>query len=107
MKVSSQVVDFSNNFLLLRQFRIEKITATPPTCDCDAPLIVKISFIRFEDKLYTFCTLCLRILFTFHIHLNAISYQDFQVAVGQITWARKGYNLLFVNFTFFSCHFLK
>ena len=38
MKVSSQVVDFSNNFLLLRQFRIEKITVTPPTCDCDEPL---------------------------------------------------------------------
>ena len=34
MRVSSQVVDFSNHFLLLRQFRIEKITATPPTCDC-------------------------------------------------------------------------
>ena len=49
-------------------------------------LIVKISFIRFEDKLYTFCTLCLRILFTFHIYLNTISYQ---VAAGQITWARK------------------
>ena len=27
-------------------------------------LIVKI---RFEDKLSTFCTLCLRVLFTFHI----------------------------------------
>ena len=38
MKVSSQVVDFSNNFLLLRKFRIEKITVTPPTCDCDEPL---------------------------------------------------------------------
>ena len=44
-------------------------------------LIVKINFIRFaycvdsEDKLYTFCTLCLRILFTFHIYLNMISYQ--------------------------------
>ena len=32
-------------------------------------LIVKISFIRFEDKLYTFCTLCLRVLFTFHIYI--------------------------------------
>ena len=59
-------------------------------------LIVKISFIRFahcvdsEDKLYTFCTLCLRVLFTFHIYLNTISYQ---VAADQITWARKGYNL--------------
>ena len=37
-------------------------------------LIVKISFIRFEDKLSTFCTLCLRILFAFHIYLNTISY---------------------------------
>ena len=39
-------------------------------------LIVKISFIRFahcvdsEDKLYTFCTLRLRVLFTFHIQWN-------------------------------------
>ena len=37
-------------------------------------LIVKISFIRFEDKLSTFCTLCLRVLFTFHIYLNTLSY---------------------------------
>ena len=37
-------------------------------------LIVKISFIRFEDKLSTFCTLCLRVLFTFHIFLNTLSY---------------------------------
>ena len=65
-------------------------------------LIVKISFIRFahgvdsEDKLYTFCTLCLRVLFTFQIYLNTISYQ---VAADQITWARKGHNLLLVNFT--------
>ena len=72
-------------------------------------LIVKISFIRFahcvdsEDKLYTFCTLCLRVLFTFHIYLNTISYQ---VAADQITLARKGHNLLLVNFTF-SCYFLK
>ena len=65
-----------------------------------------ISFIRFEDKIHTFCTLCLRILFAFHIYLNTISYQDFQVAVGQITWTQKGYNLLFVNFIFL-CHFLK
>ena len=35
-------------------------------------LIVKISFIRFEDKLYTFFTLCLRILFTFHIYLIVV-----------------------------------
>ena len=35
-----------------------------------------------EDKFYTFCTLCVRVLFTFHIYLNAISYQ---VAAGQIT----------------------
>ena len=42
MKVSSQVVDFSNNFLLLRKFRIEKITVTPPTCDCDEPLTVSV-----------------------------------------------------------------
>ena len=41
MKVSSQVVDFSNNFLLQRKFRIEKITVTPPTCDCDEPLKMK------------------------------------------------------------------
>ena len=60
-----------------------------------------VGFIRFEDKLYTFCTLCLRVLFTFHIYLNTISYQ---VAAGQITWTRKGHNLLFVNFTFL-CHF--
>ena len=72
-------------------------------------LIVKISFKHFshcvdsEDKLYTFCTLCLRVLFTFHIYLNTISYQ---VAAGQITWARKGHNLLFVNFTLL-CQFLK
>ena len=33
-------------------------------------LIVKISFIHFEDKLYTFCMLCLIVLFTFHIRLN-------------------------------------
>ena len=72
-------------------------------------LIVKISFIRFahcvdsEDKLYTFCMLCLRVLFTFHIYLNTISYQ---VAADQITWARKGHNLLLVNFTFL-CYFLK
>ena len=45
-----------------------------------------------EDKLYTFCTLCLRVLFTFHIYLNTISYQ---VAAGQITWARKRHNLFF------------
>ena len=44
-------------------------------------LIVKISFIRFarcvdsKDKLYTFSTLCLRLLLTFHIYLNTISYQ--------------------------------
>ena len=38
MKVSSQAHDFSNNFLLLRKFRIEKNTVTPPTCDCDEPL---------------------------------------------------------------------
>ena len=37
-------------------------------------LIVKISFIHFEDKLSTFCKLCLRVLFTFHIYLNTISY---------------------------------
>ena len=37
-------------------------------------LIVKVSFIRFEDKLSTFCTLCLRVLFTFHIYLNTLSY---------------------------------
>ena len=61
-------------------------------------LIVKISFILFarcvdsKDKLYTFCTLCLRVLFTFHIYLNTISYQ---VAAGQIPWARKGHNLFF------------
>ena len=72
-------------------------------------LIVKISFIRLahcvdsEDKLYTFCTLCLRVLFTFHIYLNTISYQ---VAADQITWSRKGHNLLLVNFTFL-CYFLK
>ena len=67
-------------------------------------LIVKISFIRFahcvdsEDKLYTFCTLCLRVLFTFHIYLNTISYQ---VAADQITWARKGHNLLLVILHFY------
>ena len=72
-------------------------------------LIVKISFIRFahcvdsEDKLYTFCMLCLRVLFTFHIYLNTISYQ---VAADQITWARKGHNLLLVNFTFL-CYLFK
>ena len=55
-------------------------------------LIVKISFIRFahgvdsEDKLYTFCALCLRVLFTFHIYLNTTSYQ---VAADQITWGPK------------------
>ena len=65
-------------------------------------LIVKISFTRFEDKLFTFCTLCLRVLFTFHIYLNTISYQ---VAAGQITWARKGHNLSFVNFSFFMSFF--
>ena len=67
-------------------------------------LTVKISFIRFahcvdsEDNLYTFCTLCLHVLFTFHTYLNTISYQ---VAADQITWARKGHNLLLVNFTFY------
>ena len=72
-------------------------------------LIVKISFIRFahcvdsEDKLYTFCTLCLRVLFTFHIYLNTISYQ---VAADQITWARKGHTLLLLNFTFL-CYLFK
>ena len=70
-------------------------------------LTAKISFIRIahcvdsEDKLYNFCTLCLRVLCIFHIYLHAISYQ---VAAGQITWVRKGHNLLFVNFTFI-CHF--
>ena len=64
-------------------------------------LIVKIRFIQFahcvdsENKLYIFCT--------FHIYLNTISYQ---VAAGQITWAREGHNLLFVNFTFLR-YFLK
>ena len=72
-------------------------------------LIVKISFIRFahcvdsEDKLYTFFTLCLRVLFTFHVYLNTISYQ---VAADQIIWSRKGHNLLLVNFTFL-CLFFK
>ena len=47
MKVSSQVVDFSNNFLLLRKFRIEKNTVTPPTCDCDEPLNVTDQFLEF------------------------------------------------------------
>ena len=53
------------------------------------------SFIHFarcvdsKDKLYT---LCLWVLFKFHICLNMISYQ---VAAGQITWARKGHNLFF------------
>ena len=71
-------------------------------------LIVNISFIRFahcvdiEDKLNTFCALCLRVLFTFHIFPNTVIYQ---VAAGHITWARKGHNLLFVNFTFL-CYFL-
>ena len=61
-------------------------------------LIVKISFILFahcvdsKDKLYTFCTLCLRVLFTFHIYPNTISYQ---VTAGQLTLARKGHNLFF------------
>ena len=61
--------------------------------------IVKISFIFFvrcvdsEDKLYTFCTLCSRVLFTFHIYLNTISYQ---VAADQTAWTRKGHNL-FLN----------
>ena len=51
-------------------------------------LIVKISFICFahcvdsDGKLYTFCMLCLRVLFSFHIYPNTISYQ---VAAGQIT----------------------
>ena len=46
-------------------------------------LIVKISFIRFarcvdsKDKLYTFCVLCLRVLFIFNIYLNTISYNLF------------------------------
>ena len=72
-------------------------------------LTVKISFIHFahcvdsEEKLYTFCMLCLSVLFTFHIHLNMISYQT---TAGQITWARKGHNLLFINFIFL-CYFLK
>ena len=56
--------------------------------------VLKISFILF-------LTLCLRVLFTFHIYSNTTSYQ---VAAGQITWARKGHDLLFVNFTFL-CHF--
>ena len=55
-----------------------------------------------KDKLYTFCTLCLGVLFTFHIYLNTISYQ---VAADEITWARKGHNLLLVNFTFLSLFF--
>ena len=61
-------------------------------------LIVKISFLLFvrcvdgADKLNTFCTLCIRVLFTFHIYLNTISYQ---VAAGKMTWARKGHNLFF------------
>ena len=56
-------------------------------------LIVKISFIRFahcvdsEDKLYTSCTLCLCVLFAFHIYLNTIIYE---VAAGPITWPEKG-----------------
>ena len=57
-------------------------------------LIVKISF-------NAFYTLCLRVLFTFHIYLNTISYQ---VAAGQITWARKGHNL-FSTYAFFICKF--
>ena len=55
-----------------------------------------------KDKLYTFCTLCLRVLFTFHIYLNTISYQ---VAAGQITWARKGHNLFFRKFYVFMSFF--
>ena len=51
-------------------------------------LIVKISVIRFahcvdsEDKLYTFCTLCL--------HFTCIYMISYQVAADQITWAEKG-----------------
>ena len=56
-----------------------------------------------KDKLYPFCMLCSRVLFTFHIYLTTISYQ---VAADQITWVRKGHNLLFVNFTFL-CYFFK
>ena len=50
-------------------------------------LIVKVSFILFarcvdsKDKLYTFCTLCVRVMFTFNIYLNTLSYQ---VGAGQI-----------------------
>ena len=61
-------------------------------------LIVKIRFICFarcvdsKVKLYTFCTLCLRVLFTFYIYLNTISYQ---VAADQITWTRKDHNLFY------------
>ena len=76
-----------------------------------AVLILKISFIRFErcvdseNKLYTF----LHVVFTRIVYISHISKHDqlsSQVASGQITWARKGHNLLFVNFTFL-CHFLK
>ena len=70
-------------------------------------LIVKISFILFvrcvdsKDKLYTFCTLCLRVLFTFHIYLNITSYH---VAAGQIKWVRKGI-ICFSTYTTFICKF--
>ena len=59
-------------------------------------IIIKISFILFARCVYAYCL-------TFHIYLNTISYQ---VAADQITWARKGHNLLFVHFTFL-CYFLK
>ena len=59
-----------------------------------------------KDKLLTFCTLCLHVMFAFHIYPNTTSYQ---VAAGQIICNRKGHHLffqlmtlLFVNFTFFT-----
>ena len=58
-----------------------------------------------KGKLYTFCTLYLRVLFTFHIYPNTISYQ---VASGQITWALKEHNLFFnsCGFYLWILHFL-
>ena len=66
-------------------------------------LIVKVSFIFFarcvdsKDKLYSFCSLCLRILFTFHIYPITINYQ---VAASQITWARKSIMYFLTSATF-------
>ena len=56
-----------------------------------------------NNKFFTFCTLCLRVMFTFHKYPNTISYQ---VEAGWMTRARKEHNFNSCNFYLQILHFL-